>query len=213
MTIRKLGLGKWARMAAVAVGSLAVLASAGSQKSSRPPAAGGTYGAPAPRAMNYGVSHGLWQSSFGPVKIEQDPRYGQDNVQGAWRYERGGQEVIGLFAGRLNGNVLQFNWQEPGQPRPLQGSGYLVFNPDGSRFDGKWWTANRDRSGDWNGWRNQAGGGQGQAPAAGYDPAPPYGGQGYGGNAYGAPAPAPYQETAPGPPPDPPYNPGTRDYL
>jgi len=237
MMIRNLGLGKWVRMLVVAAGSLAVLASAGSNKTPRqPPPPGGAYGAPAPRAMNPNLSYGLWQTSFGPVKIERDPRYaGQDTVQGAWRYVRAGQEVIGLFAGRLNGNVLQFNWQEPADPAPLQGSGYLVFSVDGSRFDGKWWTATQDRSGDWNGWRSpgddaaQPGG----YPAGGAPYGAPYGGQTYGGQTYGgqtygqppgtapgtapetAPetAPVPPTETAPVPPPDPPYDTGSRDYL
>lgn len=209
-------------MLAVAAGSLAVLASAGSQKSSQPPPApGDPYGAPAPQAMNPTLSHGLWQTSFGPVKIERDPRYGSDTVQGAWRYVRAGEEVIGLFAGRLNGNVLRFNWQEPANPAPLQGSGYLVFSVDGSRFDGKWWTTSRDRSGDWNGWRPPGGAGAAQ-PAGDYGAqggAPYYGGQSYGGQAYGGQPyggktyGAPYEETAPVPPPDPPYDSGTRDYL
>ena len=164
--------------------------------------------------MDPSVAIGLWRSSFGPVKIERDTRQpGPEFVQGAWRYMRGQQEVIGVFWGRLNGNVLNFNWQEPAQPQPLQGSGYLVFDIGGARFDGKWWTANNDRSGDWNGWRAHTGGegGQPPAPAGGYgDGGGDWGGAGgqtYGGGTYGG------YETAPGPPPAPPadYTPPPRD--
>ena len=52
-------------------------------------------------------------------------------IQGVWVYDRAGQEVIGSFAGDLNGNVLQFQWEEPAQPVALRGAGYLVFQPDG----------------------------------------------------------------------------------
>jgi len=81
-------------------------------------------------------------------------------VQGVWVYQRQGQEVVGYFAGNLRGNVLQFRWQEPNTP-PLTGEGYLVFDPTGRQYSGRWWSDHRDRVGDWNGWRQdgaQAGG-------------------------------------------------------
>ena len=67
-------------------------------------------------------------------------------------YQRQGQEVVGYFSGNLRGNVLQFRWQEPNNP-PLTGEGYLVFDPQGRQYSGRWWSDKRDRVGDWNGWR------------------------------------------------------------
>jgi hypothetical protein len=165
------------RLAVVALAALAAIGSSGSNQA--PPAApsgGGGFAAPAPRHMEPGTELGLWRSSFGPVKIEVDPR-GADptQVQGAWRYMRGAQEVIGVFWGTMRGNVLELEWQEPGQGAALGGKGYLVFDPGGDRFQGKWWTTSQDRSGDWNGWRDVAGNGgpAEQAPTDGYDPNDP----------------------------------------
>lgn len=107
---------------------------------------------PQPMGMSPSQALGLWQSSFGAVKIEADP--GQpDGLMGIWLYDRTGQEVIGFFTGGLRGNVFEFTWHEPAQPRDLLGAGFLVFEPDGSRFTGTWWTGDQSRSGDWNGWR------------------------------------------------------------
>jgi hypothetical protein len=107
---------------------------------------------PQPMAMSPSQALGLWQSSFGAVKIESDP--GQaDRLMGIWLYDRTGQEVIGFFTGPLRGNVLEFTWHEPAQPRDLVGAGFLVFEPDGSRFTGTWWTGDQSRTGDWSGWR------------------------------------------------------------
>ncbi len=192
------------RLLAVGAVALAALGSAGSKKTAQQPQA--AYGAPEPRAMDPGQALGLWQSSFGAVKIEQDPAQGRpEAVQGAWTYQRGGAEVVGLFWGDLRGNVLQFSWQEPADPAPLEGGGYLVFDPSGTRFNGKWWTTSGDRSGDWNGWRdlppNAA-----TAPAGGYPAGgAAYGGSGYGGVMYGTQVGgATYGETAPEAPPPPP---------
>lgn len=175
MTARIHWLSSVARVAIVGAAALAAAASSGSnqQPPAGPVSGGGGFAAPAPRHMEPGTELGLWRSSFGPVKIEVDPRGSQDQVQGAWRYMRGAQEVIGIFWGSMRGNVLEFEWQEPGQGAPLEGRGYLVFAPGGDGFQGKWWTASRDRSGDWNGWRDDAaasGGPAEQAPPEGYDP-------------------------------------------
>jgi hypothetical protein len=111
-------------------------------------------------------------------------------VQGVWVYQRQGQEVVGYFAGNLRGNVLQFHWQEPNTP-PLTGEGYLVFDPTGRQYSGRWWSDRRDRVGEWNGWRQD--GSQG-GPAENAS----YGGQGYGG--YDPqPAPRGYQQQPPPP--------------
>ena len=99
---------------------------------------------------------GLWNTSFGPVKIEADSSGGTGKLMGVWVYDKEGQEVIGFFSGTANGNVLNFQWEEPSQGAPLQGAGYLVFDPAGTSFTGRWWTANQDRGGDWTGQRGQA---------------------------------------------------------
>jgi len=111
---------------------------------------------------------GLYRSSFGPVKIEIEPEQGAPAVHGAWVYDRQGNEVIGYFGGQLNGNVLEFDWEEPGDPEPLRGQGFLVFHSDGTGFYGKWWTTSRDRSGDWTGQKHVAGETQDREP----DPLP-----------------------------------------
>ena len=122
---------------------------------------------------------GLWQTNFGAVKIEADNSKGGIQVgavQGVWVYQRQGAEVIGYFAGNLRGNVLQFRWQEPNNP-PLMGEGFLVFDPQGRQYNGRWWSDRRDRVGDWNGWRKPQ-----SQPAYGSNTAGAgqYGGQSYG---------------------------------
>jgi hypothetical protein len=111
--------------------------------------------APPPQQMDPTRALGLWRSTFGAVKIEADLTHGglpQGGIHGVWLYQRQGQEVIGYFTGTLRGNVLQFHWQEPNTP-PLVGEGYLVFDPQGRQYSGRWWSDKRDRVGDWNGWR------------------------------------------------------------
>ena len=99
---------------------------------------------------------GLWRSDFGPVKIEFDSASAADKLMGVWLYERNGQEVVGFFAGNLRGNVLDFTWHDPAEPRDLTGSGYVVFDPTGTSFAGKLWTTDgTSRTYDWNGWRVQ----------------------------------------------------------
>lgn len=102
---------------------------------------------------------GLWKSNFGPVKIDSDTSAGTDKLMGVWVYTRDSQEIIGFFSGAAKGNVLSFTWQEPSQGAPLRGAGYLVFDPAGTSFTGRWWTDSRDRGGDWNGWRQRGDGG------------------------------------------------------
>ena len=145
------------RLGVLAAAVTLSLASSGSNRSSRgtqgpPPAMGGN--APVKsQPMAQSAALGLWKSSFGAVKVEADPSR-PGNVRGVWLYDRNGQEVIGYFAGGLSGNTLSFSWEEPTTSGPpLQGGGYLVFDPRGKTFQGKWWTTNRDRGGDWSGWR------------------------------------------------------------
>jgi hypothetical protein len=115
--------------------------------------------------MDPEMALGLWKSSFGAVKVERDDTQ-PDHLMGVWVYERGGREIVGFFRGAVSGNVLSFSWEEPTTSGPpLQGGGYLVFDQRGKSFAGKWWTENRDRGGDWNGWR-------GKAPVPGAAPSP-----------------------------------------
>jgi hypothetical protein len=126
--------------------------------------------------MEPAAAIGVWRSTFGAVRIEADNSkggLGAGAVQGVWVYQRQGQEVIGYFSGNLRGNVLQFRWQEPNNP-PLTGEGYLVFDPQGRQYSGRWWSDRRDRVGDWNGWRNAQ-----TQNTYGQQQPPPYGGQGY----------------------------------
>lgn len=170
------------------IAAVASIASAG-KSNKRNVGSGQVATPPPPMAMSPDTALGLWKSSFGAVKIERDDAAGGSAVMGVWVYQRGPEEVVGFFKGALNGNVLEFSWQEPGVPSPLMGSGYLVFDPGGLRFNGKWWTSSRDRQGDWSGWRTvQPGADQPSAFGGEEDPevlpVDSYGG-GYGGDAYG----------------------------
>ncbi|RMH44101.1 MAG: hypothetical protein D6689_03290 [Deltaproteobacteria bacterium] len=156
----------WLRVALLLMAVALAAASAGGQS----PYATSATAAPAPppsEPMAPERAAGLFRTSFGPVKIEIEPDRGAPYVHGVWVYDRDGQEVIGYFAGRLEGNVLEFEWQEPAEPEPLRGRGYLVFRRGGATFDGQWWTDKGDRSGQWTGERFEPGG-----PAAPEPPGP-----------------------------------------
>jgi hypothetical protein len=185
-------IGNAARVAIVLGAALALIGSAESNRSSQqsPTMQSGAYGQaggspPPAQDMEATNALGVWWSSFGAVKIEPDARGGgieAGAVQGAWVYQRRGEEVIGLFWGNLRGNVLEFRFQEPGNP-PLTGAGYLVFDRSGRQYQGRWWTDRRDRVGDWTGRRDQAGANRRPAPNDNdpySDPNDAYGGRGYG---------------------------------
>lgn len=171
----------FARMILVAA-TVVVLAASASSKSSAPPPIVGAWNAapPTSQPMNDSAAAGLWKTTFGAVKIEGD---GVGRVHGAWVYDRNGQQVVGYFGGALDGNVLRLTWREPAQPQPgevqLGGEGWLVFDPAGASFSGRWWTSSRDRQGDWSGTRG--------APAPGPAAMAPAGlaGASYGGASYG----------------------------
>jgi len=170
-----------ARLTLAALATLALAASASSRSTSQPPPSVGAWNAapPAAQPMDARSSQGLWKTTFGAVKIEEDA---PGSVHGVWVYDRSGQQVVGYFGGQLDGNVLRLTWREPAQPVAgevqLSGEGWLVFDPAGSRFSGRWWTASRDRQGDWSGWR-------GAPSPAGPPIGDPYGASAYGGAAYG----------------------------
>jgi hypothetical protein len=176
-------LGNLARALAVCAACFAAAASATSNQNTPPPQPQyGTSNAPPPQQMDPSRALGLWQSTFGAVKIEADNRSGglqTGALQGVWTYQRQGQEVIGIFWGNLRGNVLQFHWQEPDNP-PLTGEGYLVFDLQGRQYSGRWWSDRHDRVGDWNGYRKP-----GSEPAGATYGQQPYGQQPYGQQPYG----------------------------
>jgi hypothetical protein len=202
-------IGSAVRLCTVA-GAVTALAASSSSNTNRPPppppGAQAGYGAsPQSRPMDAQRALGLWKTSFGPVKIERDPEAGPEQVMGVWIYDRAGEEVVGTFGGPLSGNVLHFRWQEPARPRDLIGEGYLVFDPSGQSFTGRWWTVARERGGDWNGWRADAGGEPGPAEQ-GPDSYPGEGPPSEGPPDDGPPDDGPREEgpaeQAPGPPPE-----------
>jgi hypothetical protein len=180
-----------ARVALVLGAAIALIGSAESNRSNQQAStmqtgAYGQAGGSPPPAQDMEASRalGLWNSSFGAVKIEPDARGGgieAGAVQGAWVYKRRGEEVIGIFWGNLRGNVLEFRFQEPGNP-PLTGAGYLVFDRSGRQYQGRWWTDRRDRVGDWTGRRDDMGrrAPRNPNPDPYADPNDAYGGRGYG---------------------------------
>jgi hypothetical protein len=182
------------------------------QNSSPPPA----------QQMDGARALGLWQSTFGAVKLEADSSQGglgAGNVHGVWVYDRQGQEVVGYFSGNLRGNVLQFHWQEPNNP-PLTGEGFLVFDVQGRQYSGRWWSDKRDRVGDWRGWRPTGGQPAEADPGAYGDAAPspspyrrpqPYQRQP---QPYRQPQPpSPYQDPQQAPPPPPPPSQPSQQYY
>ena len=175
-----------ARALVLAAACFAALASASSSQNSAQAPTGPGYGAgpqtlspPAPQAMQPSAALGLWMSSFGAVKVSEDLSRGPAGsgfLHGAWTYQdkRDGREVVGYFSGALRGNVLEFRWQEPAMPAPLLGSGFLVFDPMGSTFNGRWRTDTGDRGGDWSGWRDTGGGASPQPQPQPYGQPQPY---------------------------------------
>lgn len=151
----------------IVAGAAVVALASSSSSSNRAPTTPASFGDEAPsqsQPMDPARALGLWKSNFGPVKIENDPEGGPGGLRGVWVYEKNGAQVIGSFAGVLDGNVLQFRWMEPGQPADLTGDGYLEFEVAGRTFNGRWWTSSRDRGGDWQGWRQDGAAPDGPPP-------------------------------------------------
>lgn len=150
-----------ARALVVVASCVAAMASASSSQNTPPAPNSAAYSMspPQPQWMQPASALGLWMSSFGAVKIEEDLSRGpagSGQVHGVWTYQdRNTQrEVVGYFTGALRGNVLEFRWQEPSAQQPLVGYGFLAFEPTGRSFRGRWRTDSGDRIGDWDGWRD-----------------------------------------------------------
>jgi hypothetical protein len=191
--------GNVARVVVVLAACVAAVGSASSNSNQKQAMSGpGSQASPPPPQQMEAVrALGLWRSTFGAVKIEPDNSKGgldAGSLQGIWVYQRQGQEVVGYFSGSLQGNVLQFRWEEPSEP-PLTGEGYLVFDVQGRQYSGRWWSDKRDRVGDWNGWRQTNA--QGARPYL--ETTSPYGGQGYDGEPGQAPPPRQRQTYRPQP--------------
>ena len=185
--------GNVARVLTIAAACFAAVGSATSNTNNGPAAQQQSQmnSPPPPQQMDPARALGLWRSTFGAVKLEADNSHGglqAGAVQGVWMYQRQGQDVIGYFYGTLQGNVLKFRWNEPGNP-PLTGEGYIVFEATGRQYSGRWWSDKKDRVGDWNGWRQSNDTTNPQY--AGYNNAQ------YGGSQYGGQPPAPQQQPYP----------------
>ena len=149
--------GLWVGLLALVLGSATFASGCASTTRSASPSTPQAPAVPPPsEAMLPSEAVGIWQSSFGAVKIEPDTTGSNGRLMGVWLYERAGQEVVGFFAGELRGNVFEFSWHEPSQPADLTGAGYLMFDPAAGRFTGKWWSHDQSRGGDWTGWRPAA---------------------------------------------------------
>ncbi len=87
---------------------------------------------PMPRGVSY---TGKWYSPQYENMILKQQSDG--TVKGKFSYKNGGT----LF-GKLEGNVLHFDWIQPGDfdvaRREVRGKGYFSINDDGATFSGRW---------------------------------------------------------------------------
>ncbi len=83
---------------------------------------------------------GLWESSFGRVRLVQDGK----NINGCYSFT-GGSSI----SGTLEGNKLTFKYKEP----QAEGEGWFQLSPDGNSFSGKWRATGTSKWSDWNGRR------------------------------------------------------------
>lgn len=101
--------------------------------------------------MNKGVNlSGQWYS---PQYEKMILEHRGDTVRGEFSYKSGG-----VLEGTLQGNVLYFTWEQPGDfavaRRDVGGKGYFIFSPDGTTFTGRWgYEEELDSGGAWDGER------------------------------------------------------------
>jgi len=97
--------------------------------------------------------NGDWQTPIGKLTLQEDRG---DVVSGKYEYtnfDRG--KIIGEFTGKLNNNVINFDWQEtPKQQPKQQGKGVLIFGEGCKEFYGSYGTGDSTSNfGNWQGSR------------------------------------------------------------
>ncbi len=112
-------------------------------------ACSGQQAVPDPSPMPQGQSFsGVWYS---PQFEHMHLRQSGDKVQGIYTYKNGGR-----IEGEVDGNILVFDWIEPGDKskaqRTMKGKGYLVLTveADEAELEGQWgYKENRTGGGPW----------------------------------------------------------------
>lgn len=85
---------------------------------------------------------GLWQTSFGAMRLRVD----RDNVQGAYDFEGG----VASISGKLKNDRFVFRYKES----DAEGEGWFMLSEDGSKLQGKWHVDGRQTWQDWLGERS-----------------------------------------------------------
>jgi hypothetical protein len=96
---------------------------------------------------------GDWQTPIGKLTLQEERG---DVIAGKYEYtnfDRG--KIIGEFTGKLNNNVINFDWQEtPKQQPKQQGKGILIFGEGCKEFYGSYGTGDSTSNfGNWQGSR------------------------------------------------------------
>ena len=91
---------------------------------------------------------GKWDTSFGPLILETKG----NEVIGVYKYNNGGNAVIGVLKGAMSDNVLDFKWAEQ-EGGAGSGRGTFYLSDNGNSFDGTWGTGNANTGGRWKGQR------------------------------------------------------------
>ncbi|NMF60916.1 hypothetical protein [Pseudanabaena yagii] len=96
---------------------------------------------------------GDWQTPIGKLTLQEERG---DMISGKYEYtnfDRG--KIIGEFTGKLNNNVINFDWQEtPKQQTKQQGKGILIFGEGCKEFYGSYGTGESTSNfGNWQGSR------------------------------------------------------------
>lgn len=103
-----------------------------------------------PQPLRAGVTWtGEWSTNFGPVVLQQK----EDGVSGAYKYQRKGQDIVGILAGKVDGHRLTVRWQDQ-QGGAGSGHARFLLADDGGSFVGTWGGGDSDESGgEWSGTR------------------------------------------------------------
>ena len=98
---------------------------------------------PLPPGVN--LSGNWWSTQYENMVLSHKG----DTVTGTFTYRTGG-----TIEGKLDGDVLYFEWVQPGDfekaRREVRGSGYLRVSPDGRTMEGRWgYDDDRMDGGEW----------------------------------------------------------------